>query len=75
MYMLRTDSWYLERVVYLAAGIVVLIGIIMSAAVSPYWMLLSAFAGVNLIIFAFTGFCLMANMLRKFIKLTPKLGR
>lgn len=74
MYLLKTDSWYLERTVYLAAGIVVLLSLALSL-VSPYWLMLTAFAGINLVVFALTGFCLMANLLKKFAGLVPRLGR
>ena len=75
MYLLKTDSWYLERTVFLVAGLVVLLSLALSVLVSPYWMLLAAFAGVNLVIFAATGFCMMANMLKKFFGLKPRLER
>ncbi|MDA8171684.1 MAG: DUF2892 domain-containing protein [Nitrospiraceae bacterium] len=75
MYLLKTDSWYLERAVYLAAGIVVLLSLGLALLVSPYWLLLAAFAGLNLVVFALTGFCLMANLLKKFTGLEPRLGR
>ncbi|MDA8156128.1 MAG: DUF2892 domain-containing protein [Actinomycetota bacterium] len=75
MYFLKTDSWYLERMVFLAAGIVVLIGAALAWLVSPYWILLCAFAGVNLVVFATTGFCMMANILKKLAGLEPRLAR
>ncbi len=75
MYLLKTDSWYLERTVFLVAGFVVLLSLALAVFVNPWWMLLAAFAGVNLIVFAATGFCMMANMLKKFFGLQPRLGR
>ena len=33
--------------------------------VSPYWLLLAAFIGVNLLQAAFTGFCPLAIVLKK----------
>ncbi len=75
IYLLKTDSWYLERTVFLVAGLVVLLSLALAVLVSPYWMLLAAFAGVNLVIFAATGFCMMANMLKKFFGLKPRLER
>lgn len=47
----------IDRAVFVFAGSVVLIGIALSALVSPWWILLSVFAGVNMIQAAFTGFC------------------
>lgn len=75
MYLLKTDSWYLERTMFLVAGFVVLLSLALAMLFSPYWLLLAAFAGVNLIVFALTGFCMMANMLKKFFGLQPRLGR
>lgn len=75
MYLLKTDSWYLERAVFLVAGFVVLLSLALAVLFSPYWLLLAAFAGVNLMVFAVTGFCMMANMLKKFFGLKPRLER
>ena len=63
MYWARTDSWYLERVIWLVAGIFTLTGTGLAWLVSPWWLILPALVGVNLLIFAFSGFCLMANIL------------
>lgn len=47
----------LDRAVLLFAGFVVLIGIILSLTVHPWWLALTAFAGLNMIQASFTGFC------------------
>ncbi|MDA8169543.1 MAG: DUF2892 domain-containing protein [Nitrospiraceae bacterium] len=65
MYLIKVDSWYLERILYLAAGIIVLLSLALSVLFSPYWLMLTAFVGINLVIFAATGFCMMANILLK----------
>ena len=65
MYLAKTDNWYLERVVWLIAGIFTILSAALAYFVSPYWLILTAFVGINLIIFAFTGFCIMANLLVK----------
>ena len=65
MYMAKTDSWYLERVIWLVAGSIILLSLALAYFFSPYWLLLTAFVGINLIIFAVTGFCIMANLLVK----------
>lgn len=65
MYLARTDSWYLERVIWLIAGIVVLTGVTLGFFVHIYWLILPLLVGVNLLIFAFTGFCPMAIFLHK----------
>ena len=63
MYMAKTDGWYLERIIWLLAGSFTLGGTILAWLVSPWWLILTGLVGLNLLIFAFTGFCLMANIL------------
>ncbi|GMU92592.1 MAG: hypothetical protein AMXMBFR4_16500 [Candidatus Hydrogenedentota bacterium] len=63
MYWSNTESWYLERVIWLVAGTFVLLGTILAWLHSPWWLLLTGLVGVNLLIFAATGFCIMANIL------------
>jgi hypothetical protein len=46
-----------EKLVRLMAGIVTLTGLGLGFFVSPWWYLLTVFAGVNIIQSAFTGFC------------------
>lgn len=65
MYIAKTDSWYLERVIWLLAGIFILLSLTLAYFVSPYWLILTALVGINLVIFGLTGFCLMANILKK----------
>lgn len=62
-YFTRTDSWYLERRIYLTVGINLAIASILSLVHSPWWLAFTAFVGVAMFWFAATGFCIMANML------------
>lgn len=39
------------------AGVVVLVGLALGWLVSPYWFLLTGFAGLNLLQAGITGFC------------------
>jgi len=55
----------LDRVVMVFAGTVVLTSLALGYFVSPYWFLLTAFAGLNMIQSSFTGFCLAAIIFRK----------
>jgi hypothetical protein len=55
----------IDRAVLAFAGVVVLTGLILAYAFSPWWLLLSAFAGLNLFQAAFTGFCPAAIVFRK----------
>lgn len=74
MYLLKTDGWYVERATFLMAGIVVLTSGLLAWLHSPYWLLLTGFAGVNLIIFGLSGFCLMSNIMVK-LGVRPRLGK
>ncbi len=54
-----------DRAVFVFAGVVVLTGVTLSVLASPYWLVLSAFAGLNMIQAAFTGFCPAAVLFRR----------
>jgi rhodanese-related sulfurtransferase len=53
----------LMRQVQIAAGSLVLLGLILSQALAPAWILLSWFAGAGLVFAGVSGFCGMANLL------------
>jgi Protein of unknown function (DUF2892) len=55
----------IDRVVLAFAGLMVLASLGLAWFVSPYWMLLAAFVGLNLLQSAFTGFCPLAILLRR----------
>jgi len=65
MYIAKTDKWYMERIIWLIAGVFTLTATVLALLHSTYWLILTGIVGVNLIIFATTGFCLMANILYK----------
>jgi hypothetical protein len=54
----------LDRAVLAFAGLVVLASVALGYFVSPYWFLLTAFAGINMFQSAFTGFCPAAIIFR-----------
>jgi hypothetical protein len=54
-----------DRAVFVLAGLVVLAGLGLGLLVSPWWFLLTAFAGFNMIQAAFTGFCPAAIIFAK----------
>ncbi len=60
-YFMQTDSWYLERRIYLAVGINLTIASVLSLVVSPWWLLFTGFVGGAMVWFAATGYCIMAN--------------
>jgi Inner membrane protein YgaP-like, transmembrane domain len=55
----------LERWIRLIAGSLILVSLILSQLVSPYWLLFTAFVGANLLQSALTRWCLMEDILRK----------
>lgn len=55
----------LDRMIFVFAGFVVLTGLVLSQVYSQWWLLLPAFAGVNMIQAAFTGFCPAAIVFKK----------
>ena len=55
----------IDRAVFALAGSMVLISLALYWLVSPYWLLLTAFVGLNLLQSAFTGFCPAAVIFRK----------
>jgi hypothetical protein len=54
-----------DRAVLAFAGGVVLASLLLAWYFSPYWLLLAAFAGLNMLQAAFTGFCPAAIVFRK----------
>ncbi len=54
-----------DRAVLAFAGLMVLVSLALAWLVSPWWLLLTAFVGVNMIQAAFTGFCPAAIVFRK----------
>ena len=55
----------LENAIRIMAGTMVLISLALAHWVSPNWLWLAVFVGVNLIQSAFTGFCPAEKILRK----------
>jgi len=55
----------LERWIRLIAGSFILLSLILSQLVSPYWLLFTAFVGANLLQSALTRWCLMEDILRR----------
>lgn len=54
-----------DRAVFAMAGSMVLLSIALAWLFSPYWLLLAAFVGANMLQAAFTGFCPAAIIFRK----------
>ena len=55
----------IDRIVLAFAGSMIILSLALNYFVSPYWLALAAFVGVNLFQAAFTGFCPLAMILKK----------
>lgn len=56
----------LDRGVLAIAGGVVLLSVLLAVGVSAWWLLLTAFVGLNLLQSSITGFCPAAIVLQRF---------
>lgn len=56
----------IDRIVLAFAGFAILLSLALSHYHHPYWLWFTAFVGVNLFQSAFTGFCPLAMILKKF---------
>lgn len=54
-----------EMIIRAVAGTFVLISLALGYWVSPYWLLFTAFVGLNLLQSSFTKWCLMEDILKK----------
>lgn len=61
LYFMQTDSWFLERRIYMAVGINLTVASALSLVFSPWWLLFTGFVGGAMVWFAATGYCIMAN--------------
>lgn len=55
----------IERVVRLFAGTIILVSLLLARLVSPWFLLATAFVGVNLFQAALSGWCLLVTILRR----------
>lgn len=55
-----------QRIIFFVAGLFVLTGITLSHYVSPNWIWLSVFVGVNMLQSSFTKFCPLEKILDAF---------
>lgn len=55
----------IERAVLAFAGTMILASLVLSHLHSPYWLLLTAFVGLNLLQASVTGFCPLAFVLKR----------
>lgn len=55
----------IDRAVMAFAGVMILISVLLTHFVSPAWMWLTVFVGLNLFQASFTGFCPVAKLFKK----------
>lgn len=55
----------IDRAVLAFGGFVVMLSVALGYFMSPLWLLLTAFVGLNLFQASFTGFCPLATILKK----------
>ena len=55
----------IDRAVMAFAGLLILLSLTLSELHSPYWLLLTAFVGANLLQASFTGFCPAAILFKR----------
>ena len=55
----------IDRAIFAFAGVMILLSVALVYFVSPWWLLLTAFVGLNLLQSSITGFCPAAVVFRK----------
>lgn len=68
-------AWPLERVLFALAGTMVLLAALLSAVVSPWFLLLAAFVGINQWLYVLFGACGASIVLRRVFGIEPGLKR
>lgn len=68
-----TGSWPLERVLFAMAGTVALLSAALAALISPWFLLLTAFVGINQWLYVAFGACPASIVLKRF-GVTPQCG-
>lgn len=58
-------SMNIDRAIMAFAGCMILLSLTLAQLFSPYWLLLTAFVGLNMLQASFTGFCPAAIILKK----------
>jgi hypothetical protein len=66
VYIVPVDRWYIERAVWLIAGLVLLTSTTLAWLVDPRFIVFVAITGLTSVSVAFTGFCPVGNVLYRF---------
>ena len=62
----KTLKWPLERVLFAMAGTMALVSALLAAAVSPWFLILTAFVGMNQWLYVMFGACPASLVLKRF---------
>jgi hypothetical protein len=62
----HTTSWPLERVLFALAGTMALLSALLAATISPWFLLLTAFVGINQWLYVIFGACPASLILGRF---------
>ena len=65
----RNSRWPLERVLFALAGSMTLISALLAVLISPWFLLLTAFVGVNQWLYVLFGACPASLILRRLLSL------
>lgn len=65
-------DWPLERVLFALAGTMTLLSALLAATVSPWFLLLTGFVGLNQWLFVWLGACPTSLLLVRVFGLTPQ---
>jgi len=63
LYFMENDEWFLERYIYIFVGVNLTISSMLARFLHPGWYFFTGFVGTATVVFAFSGFCIMANFL------------
>jgi hypothetical protein len=55
----------IDRAVFTLAGTLIVLSTLLSVLMSPWWLLLTAFVGLNMLQASFSGFCPAALVLKR----------
>src|SRR5579872_826955 len=66
IYMVPVNLWYIERAVWLIAGVVLTASTTLAWLVDPRFIVFVALTGLTSVSVAFTGFCPVGNVLHRF---------
>ena len=61
----ESQGWPLERVLFTMAGTMTLISVALVSLVSPWFLILTAFVGVNQLLYVAFGACLASMVLKR----------